>query len=124
MKETIEHLNEAFSENEKAGNAAFFENHLADDLIFRRANGALATKADFIAGLQGRTWHQLDNHQVAVFFEEKHPDFAVATLLVDYHFTINADGAVKQGCAKNIRFFRLEGEAWKVYAWYNENVEV
>ncbi len=123
MKDLIIALNEKIRENEKSGNSGFFEKHLADDLIFRRANGSLASKQEFIEGLKGREWRVLENSKLQVASDEKHPHYAVASLLVDFNFTVQADGAVKKGCAKNIRFFRLEDGDWKVYAWYNEMVE-
>lgn len=124
MIQTIEMLNNDIRDNERSGNAGFFEKHLTDDFIFRRTNGTLVSKQEFIAGLKGREWRVLENHRVRVAFNEKHTGHAAATLLVDFDFTDLADGKEIKGCAKNIRFFRLEDGVWKVYAWYNEMVDV
>ena len=121
MKNTLLTLNEAIRKNEMAGDASFFETHLAEDLLFRRASGKLARKTDFIKGLAERTWEKLENSNLEVSFDnEQHPSFAVVSLIVDYAFVINENQERKQGAARNIRFFRIEDGIWKLYSWYNE----
>lgn len=95
--------------------------HLADDLLFRRADASLAHKIDFIQGLGSRTWTQLDTREVNVTLDnEQNPQYAVVSLIVDYDFVVIKNNEHKQGAARNIRFFRLDDGSWKLYAWYSQ----
>jgi hypothetical protein len=121
MKTELQLLNDLIRQNEKEANVDFFKKHLSDDMIFKRVDGSIATKQDYINGLGGRTWNKLENHSVEIFCDEQQPNVAIVVIEVAYDF-INAKGENKQGIAKNIRYFRKNGDLWQLYMWYNEKI--
>ena len=94
----------------------FFEAHLSDQLLFRRATGKVVGKADFLSGLDQRapfSARRSEDIRVAQF-----ADRALVTLVV---IGIRADdGSVH--LYRNIRLFSRSGESWIMELWYNYEI--
>ena len=122
MKKELQLLNDLIRQNEKEANVDFFKKHLSEDMIFKRIDGSIATKQDFINGLGGRKWNKLENTSLEIFYNEQQPNVAIVAVEVTYDF-VNAKGENRQGIAKNIRYFRKNGDLWHLYMWYNEKID-
>ena len=95
----------------------FFEQHLSDQLIFRRADGTVAGKCAFITALGGgsnkRTaeevkWLSIDDRQ----------DCALVTLIVVTKEE-NSFGVDIERRFRNVRYFKREDQRWIMHCWYN-----
>ena len=110
-------LNEEFGKAEQAKDTSFFANHLADNLVFRRASGATATKEEFLAGLAspGLIYHEINTEIKSII---KGGVKAAVEALVTVDMT--KDGNNIKGSFKNVRFFEDQNGTWKLVYWYNE----
>ena len=114
IKESLQKLNRQIADEEQRGAAAstFFKTHLSDQLIFRRANGKVVDKANFLEGLKNNPFQTRAAEMIEVNLLE---DRALVTLIV---IGIRADdGSVHY--YRNIRFFTLSGDQWLLEFWYN-----
>jgi hypothetical protein len=115
-------LNQAFGEAEKKRDAAFFEKHLSDDLVFRRASGKIVGKAQFLAGLQnpGLIYHRISTEIEDVSAAN---DESSATVKAIVAVEMTNEGKNIAGSFANFRIFKNENGVWKLIAWYNEAVK-
>jgi hypothetical protein len=113
-------LNEQFAAQEQRGEDArgFFQRHLSDQLVFRRADGSVVGKGGTL-GTKGF----LESLSVeSPFASRLAEDIAVTlrdgqalvTLVVH---TVKKDGT--QGRYRNIRLFSKRGDDWVLDFWYN-----
>jgi hypothetical protein len=108
-------LNEEIGNMEQQGSAAtdYFTNLLADELIFRRANGKVDNKDKFIEKLQEPSPF-ISRHAEDIVVELIDDRHALVRLIVT---TTKADGS-KQSF-RNIRSFSRSGEDFILEFWYN-----
>ena len=78
-EQDLRDLNVQLGEAEKRGERDFFERHLAEDLIFRRADGTVVTKQQFLYNLQPDTFDKLDSEVLEV---KVYGDILVVKVLV------------------------------------------
>ena len=110
-------LNKEIGEMEDQGERAteYFKTHLSDQLIFRRANGTIADKHDFIEGLKAdKRFKARVSDLVSVGIKG---DRALITLMVV--------GTLKDDSVhyyRNVRLFARVGEDWKMELWFNYEV--
>lgn len=108
-------LNEAIAvkEQQRDGKAKeWFATLLSDQLVFRRANGVVVDKHEFLKSLEQMnpfTSRQTGNITVTMLGEK-----ALVTLIVR---TTKADGVENR--YRNIRLFSKQGSDWRLELWYN-----
>jgi alkylhydroperoxidase/carboxymuconolactone decarboxylase family protein YurZ len=112
-------LNVKLAEAEKRGDPeaiAFLDGVLADDLIFRRANGEVVTKAKYLADLKPDAYDRLETTVETVTV---HPDAAV----VEVKVVAQRKGDEHAAEYKNIRRFVKRGGGWQLVAWLNTKIK-
>lgn len=114
---TLVELNRQLSAEEQRGEDGkpFLQSHLSDSLLFRRANGRVVGKTEFLAGMGANPFSSRTTEDIAVHVIA---DRALVTLIVVG--TGKDDGSVHR--YRNARFFTREGGAWLLDAWYNFEV--
>jgi Domain of unknown function (DUF4440) len=114
----LERINLRIAEEEQrrdAGSLQFFATVLCEALIFRRANGTVVGKQEFIAGLQNPnpfTQREVEDMKIWLI-----GDRALVTLIVR---TRTQDGT--EGRYRNIRVAFRIGNTWQLGVWYNYDV--
>jgi hypothetical protein len=106
-------------ENKGAAASPYFQNLLADELCFRRANGQTVRKPDFISALEASSQNALRSLDGSVDVHV-HGAVAVASLCVAVSPT---DGGARR-LFRNIRIFWREppGSQWRVHMWFNAEI--
>ena len=121
MDSHLQELNRKIAEAENQKDVQFFTNLLSEKLLFRRANGAVIGKAEFLENLQDLQKPNLFTERVAesidVIENPAVPERALVTLIVR---TSKADGAKQY--FRNIRFFTRIATGWELDAWYNYEI--
>jgi ketosteroid isomerase-like protein len=111
-------LNHEFTEHERQGasGAEFFSRVLADDLCFRRANGAAVDKPTFLQGLEdpGNTSEELTSEVREVGVAG---DWALAEVIVRLVGT--RGGRAVDGTFQNVRVFQRTEDGWRCAVWFN-----
>ena len=116
-------LNIKIGEAETQRDEGFLSGILADDLRFRRANGAIVEKATYLADLQdlNNTFEYLHSKDVqAIVYENT----AIVTLRVQAKGT--RGGKPFEGTFRNIRLFLNQPDkqpAWQCYMWFNARIQ-
>ena len=108
-------LNRQISEAEKQGNKSFFEDTLAENLIFRRASGQVVTKQEFLDGLATDAFDILiaDIANVRIYQN---------TAVVVINITAKRKVDEQEGMYLNIRVFTKDSNQWKLSSWFNNKV--
>ena len=127
-EDDLRKLNEELGEKEKAGDRAdkFFQDHIAEDLIFRRANGVVTDKEGFLSSLKPDQFDRLETSVDAIDIKVAPPDPNMPakelSAVVDVTVIAQRKGT-DAGKFRNIRMFhKREGEEWKLRAWINTRV--
>jgi hypothetical protein len=88
---------------------------IAQDFIFRRADGSVVGKAEFIAGLDGPSpFSSRRSEDIAVTVTGSR---ALAVLTV---VTARADGTL--GRFRNVRAFARTASGWSLDVWFNDEL--
>jgi hypothetical protein len=114
-EQELTELNEQMAEQERRGDdeaATFFRTILADDLIFRRASGAVVTKQQFLYDLTPDAFEVLNS---SINDIQVHGEVAVVTVTV---------GAKRRGQGQekqylNVRRFVRRRGQWQLEGWLN-----
>lgn len=121
MKQQLVALNQSIGEMEQARDEEahkFFQAHLSDHLVFRRASGKIVGKSEpegFLDSLnRPRPFISLASEEISVTLID---DRALVTLIV---VGTRADGSV--GRYRNIRLFSQAGNDWRLEFWYNYEI--
>jgi hypothetical protein len=109
---TLIDLNQRMTEAEKKGDVPFFRDVLAEDLIFRRAKGAVVTKEQFILDLKGDAFEKLEAEVLEV---RNYADGAV----VKVNVRAKRRGDPSEGRYLNVRRFVKRDDKWQLVAWLN-----
>jgi hypothetical protein len=117
VKAALRELNQQFGNEEQRGEDGkpFFELHLSNRLLFRRASGKVVGKTEFLGGLANNPFESRTTEEISVHVDG---DRALVTLIVVG--TLKADKSVHR--YRNVRFFTQEGNRWLLDAWYNYEV--
>ncbi|MGY1631853.1 nuclear transport factor 2 family protein [Geodermatophilus sp. SYSU D01186] len=114
-------LNRRFGEWEFAGDggAAGFAAVLDDSLSFRRSDGSIATKAQFLAGLAdpGNVTERIETTVVSVNVLDSQAVVVAVVALKGRRGGRDVDGAFR-----NIRLFERQGDAWRCVMWFNKPI--
>jgi ketosteroid isomerase-like protein len=110
-------LNERLAEAELSRDKEFFVSVLADDLVFRRANGTRVGKAAYLEGLldERNRYDRLEAEDVEVI--PYRVDLALASLRV--HAAGERAGEGFEGDFRNTRLFVKKDGEWKCAVWFN-----
>lgn len=118
MASNLQELNLKIAEAENQKDAQFFANLLSEKLLFRRANGAVIGKAEFLEDLQKpNPFTERVAGSIEVIEDPAVSGRALVTLIVR---TSKADGAKQY--FRNIRFFTRTAAGWELDAWYNYEI--
>jgi Domain of unknown function (DUF4440) len=95
----------------------FFEQHLSDQLIFRRADGTVAGKCEFIDELGGGS-NKRTAEEVKRLSADGRQDCAMVTLIVVTKEE-SGSGVEIERRFRNVRYFKKDDHRWIMHFWYN-----
>lgn len=115
----LEDINRKIGTAEKTKKPELVSDILSDDLIFRRANGLITLKGQFLADLVklGDSTERLDAEGIEISVYET---TAVVSLVV--HMKGIRDNKPAEGSFRNIRVFERTPEGWKLQMWFNKKI--
>lgn len=105
-------LNMEIAAAEDRGDHQWLANILASELAFRRANGVVVGKAQFISDVKARKESKTEVESITFYGKDR----AVVTCIV----TLKIDG--KDVAFHNVRLFIREETGWKLLGWANERL--
>jgi catechol 2,3-dioxygenase-like lactoylglutathione lyase family enzyme len=114
-------VNELILEGERTSTPKVMEDVVAEDLVFRRAGGALVGKDAYLDSVKTTKYTRLEAHLLAAHqaTPEEGPETAVVSVLVDAR-VLRQDGTVNEGLYTNLRMFVRGGpKGWLLRAWLN-----
>ncbi len=117
-EDELRNINARIGEAEKRHaeeDVEFLGGVLHDDLVFRRADGRLVSKRDYLDAVPNRTYERLEAEIVRIHETEAS---AVVTLLVDA-VVRTQDGGTLAGRFRNVRVFVRDGGGWRCRIWVN-----
>ena len=114
-KQRLRRLNEEIGEKEKDGDGKYFLMLLADDFVFRRANGDIVNKKDYLESLEKVAENPYEHLEVHVREVVIDRDSAVADVLV----IAKRKNMQRPGRFTNVPMFKREDTQWKLVAWIN-----
>jgi hypothetical protein len=119
-KNALIELNQRIGQMEQQGEGAkgFFQTHLSDQLVFRRASGKVAGKSGpegFLEGLKNNPFTSRVVEDISVSLMD---DRALVTLIVAG--TRKDDASIHR--YRNIRLFSPVGDDWILDFWYNYEI--
>jgi hypothetical protein len=121
-EQELAQLNMAIGQAEQHRDRATLEGILADDLIFRRANGSFVDRDTYIKELlkPENTYDYLYSDIVDIKLSPS-ANAAVVTLHVRAKGQRGENSF--EGTYRNIRFFQKKGDGWQCHVWFNEPLE-
>jgi glyoxylase I family protein len=111
-------LNVQIGAAEKEHRVPFLRDILHDDLLFRRADGKVVGKDEYLEALEGRTYDTLQTEIVEI---DSRGDSAVVTAIVTAAGT-TSDGTKFGGTFRNVRTFVGGESQWRCTLWINTRV--
>jgi hypothetical protein len=108
-----EHGPEAVMQNIKK----FFKEHLSNQLMFRRADGTIVGKREFINGL-GEGSNKRAADEIRRLSVADRQDCAMVTLIVITKEQ-NKSGDEVERRFRNVRYFKKQDQRWIMHCWYN-----
>jgi hypothetical protein len=114
----LKQLNVEIGEREKAGDGEYFTTLLADDFIFRRANGAIVGKSEYIDGLASVVENPYEQRGERVESVTVNGNSAVVNAIV----IVRRRNMERPGEFKNVRVFRQENDDWQLAIWINTKI--
>jgi hypothetical protein len=123
VQQALVDLNKQFTIEEQQANEEqrkdvarkFFEEHLSDNLVFRRANGQVVGKSEFLKGLANNPFERRIAEGISVSLQG---DRALVTLVIEA--TRKDDKSNHR--YRNIRLFSRASDRWIVEFWYNYEI--
>jgi glyoxylase I family protein len=114
LRDGLRDLNVAIGTAEKEHDVEFLREVLHDDLVFRRADGTVVGKDEYLGALQDRTYEALD---VEISDVDARCESAVVTAIVTARGT--SGGVRFAGTFRNVRTFVRDEERWRCRVWIN-----
>ena len=114
MQNGLRELNVAIGAAEKEHDLDFLREVLDDDLVFRRADGTVVGKGEYLGALENRTFDVLD---VEITDVDERSASAVVTAIVTARGT--TAGVPFAGTFRNVRTFVRDEERWRCKIWTN-----
>jgi ketosteroid isomerase-like protein len=121
VQEDLSRINAKIGEAEKRHedrDVEFLASVLHDDLVFRRADGSIVGKQDYLKAVPTRTYERLESEVVEI---NERQDSTVVTVIVDAAGT-TASGRF-EGRFRNTRVFVNDGGRWLCRIWVNVPVQ-
>jgi hypothetical protein len=116
-------VNVGFSDRERfprSDNKEWFTTHLAEDLVFRRASGAVTDRSGYLEGLMTAE-NTTDHIEAAITSVEIAGRHAAVEAVVALKGT--RGGKVVDGQFHNRRMFVLDsGDRWRCVGWWNDAI--
>jgi ketosteroid isomerase-like protein len=114
---TLKDLNVKIADAEMNRKDGFLDTVIADDLIFRRADGTTATKEQYLAGIRNpeNTYSQVEASNVEVFVQDE--GLALVSLIVRAAGV--RGGKPFSGTFRNTRVFAKKPAGWRCVVWFN-----
>jgi len=100
-------INEQIGAAEEAGDARFLRGVLADELVFRKGDGGVVNKAQFLADVPNRKFERVSKN-IKIAFDDGE-NLALVTL------TVEALGNE----FRNLRVFERRAAGWQCIIWFN-----
>jgi len=114
----LRRLNKEIGVKEQAGDVDFFDELLTDNFLFRRANGTIVEKRQYLDGLVSLAENPFERLDTVVENVTLDGDSGVVNVLV-----IAKRKNVEQAALfKNVRVFNRKGESWKLIMWVNTKI--
>lgn len=117
--EQLKQLNLEIGRREKAGDGEYFTKLLADDLIFRRANGVMVDKSAFIDGLATVVENPYEQSDTRVENVTVNGTSAVVRAIV----IAKRRNMEHPGEFENVRVFQRENDDWRLAIWVNTKIQ-
>jgi glyoxylase I family protein len=114
LRDGLRDLNVAIGMAEKEHDLEFLREVLHDDLVFRRADGTVVGKDEYLDSLHDRTFDVLD---VEISDVDARDESAVVTAIVTARGT--SAGVRFGGTFRNVRTFVRDEERWRCRLWVN-----
>lgn len=111
-KAALKKLNIEIAAAEDRGDRKWLASILASELSFRRANGVVVGKEQFLKDVKSRAATKTEVEEITIYGKSR----AVVTSIV----TVKMDGQDK--AFHNVRLFIKEDNKWKLLGWANEPV--
>lgn len=113
-------LNVLLGEAELKRDEIFFREVLADDLAFRRANGTVVTKEEYLTDLMKpeNTYEYLNAENIKAQIKDE-------TALVSLNVRAKGKRGEKEfeGNFRNLRVFLRTGKNWQCVIWHNTRLD-
>jgi glyoxylase I family protein len=117
--ETLAQMNVRIGEAEKAHDVEFLDQVLHEYLIFRRADGSVVTRRQYLDAVPGRRYDVLESQVVQV---EAGDESSLVTAIVRAAGT--AGGKHFEGTYRNTRLFVNEAGRWLCRVWINTRLRM
>jgi glyoxylase I family protein len=114
LRKGLRDMNLAIGAAEKEHDLEFLRDVLHDDLVFRRADGSVVGKRDYLADLENRTFDVLE---VEITDVDERSASAVVTAMVTARGT--TAGVPFAGTFRNVRTFVQDEDRWRCRLWVN-----
>ncbi len=101
---------------EMAHDTAFFESLMSEDLVFRRASGKFANKAQYLQDFPQTTYDMLEVTLPHLISINNNQAYSVNRVVANGK---NEKGMEFGGTFINVRFYRFTDDQWTLYAWHN-----
>lgn len=105
-------LNTEIAAAEDRGDSGWLASILASKLSFRRANGLIVDREQFLSEVKARAPGKIDIESITIHGRNR----AVVTCIV----TLKVDG--QDTAFHNVRLFIREASGWKLLGWANERL--
>jgi hypothetical protein len=119
VEKKLKELNIGIGEAEKEHNLDFLKTILSDDLVFRRANGKIVNKKEYLESVQNpeNTFDYLYSEDVKPIVYE-----SAAMVLLRVRAKGKRGPDPFEGNYRNIRLF-LKNQDWQCVMWFNIEVQ-
>jgi hypothetical protein len=111
-KSILKKLNLEIAAAEDRGDQQWLRSILAPELSFRRANGMVVGKEQFLKDVKSRSASKTEIESVEIYGKDR----AVVTCIV----TLKIEG--QDASFHNVRLFVREASGWKLLGWANERL--
>jgi glyoxylase I family protein len=115
--EALRQVNFDIGEAERAQDVDGLADLVHEDLVFRRADGTIVTKREYLDAVPTRTFDTLESEVVGI---DEGKDSAVVTVIITAAGT--AAGKSFAGTYRNTRVFVSEDDRWQCRLWLNTRI--
>jgi len=114
----LRRLNKEIGVKEQAGEVPYFDKLLADNFLFRRADGTIVDKRHYLGDLALVAENPYERLDTVVENVTLDGDSGVVNVLV----IAKRKNMERAALFKNVRVFNRKGESWKLIMWVNTKI--